>query len=304
MKPRETRGFHSCLLATFRIANAALYQLSYGPEVLVWIDRQPAVWMCENYVVPTRLSREGTNAGRLCGSNVHITLMLNGRGWSLCTFDSAAVVRHGLFVPIIPVIRFVPLLLDGIMGEARSTSGASHLWQMAALGCVAIAYFAPVSEVVAQHPHALHGEGAIVQHQDELHSHEFHEVPLHQPVCKDPGHPEKPHRKMPGDRDRGDCPPLRYTMDDCERAGAPCAVAPWAKSSVTEKYSAWFTGGGAAFWRSRPRKCDEGTWGLDYNGLFGHANIWLNYTCGRNQGGEGAYETVGGPEPLSFLHHD
>ncbi len=93
-------------------------------------------------------------------------------------------------------------------------------------------------------------------------------------------------------------------MDDCERAGSPHCVARWAKCGVNEKYSAWFTGGGAAFFRGRPRHSDEGTWGLDYNGLFGHANVWLNYTRHRNQGGEGAYETIGGPEPFHFLKHE
>lgn len=122
-------------------------------------------------------------------------------------------------------------------------------------------------------------------------------------VCTDPGHPAKPVRTLPGDIDRGDCPPKRYCMDDCVRAGFPHCVAPWARCSVNGKYSAWFVGGGAPFLKGRPRKRNEGTWGLDYSGFFGHANVWLNYTCGRNQGGEGAYETEGGPELLHRLHH-
>jgi hypothetical protein len=123
-------------------------------------------------------------------------------------------------------------------------------------------------------------------------------------VCKHPGYPAKPRRTLPGDRDWGDCPPERYCEHDCVRAGNPHAVAPWAKCSITDKYGAWYTGGGAAFVCGRPRTAEEGTWGLDYTGLFGHANVWLNYTRGRKQGGEGAYETVGGPEPFKFLKHE
>ncbi len=123
-------------------------------------------------------------------------------------------------------------------------------------------------------------------------------------VCKDPGHPAKPRRTMPGDRNKGDCPPMRYQMPDCERSGAPHCYHRWAKCSVTSKYSIGVVGGGAAFWRGRPRTTQEGTWGLDYDGLFGHVNNWLSYTRGRNQGGEGAYGTFGGPEPFSFLHHE
>ncbi len=121
-------------------------------------------------------------------------------------------------------------------------------------------------------------------------------------VCRDPGHPEKPKWKKPGDRDRGDCPPLRYRIPDCQRAGNPHCVARWAKCSVTDKYSAWFTGGGAAFCRGRCRKPTEGTWGLDYSGFFGHANVWLKYTRGRMQGGEGAYRTDGEPKIVSRAH--
>ncbi len=118
-------------------------------------------------------------------------------------------------------------------------------------------------------------------------------------VCRDPGHPAKPKHKKPGDVDRGDCPPKRYRIPDCRRAGNPHNVACWARCSVTDKYSSWFVGGGAAFFRGRCRKPSEGTWGLDYSGLFGHANVWLNYTRGRNQGGEGAYQTDGEPAIVS-----
>lgn len=144
-------------------------------------------------------------------------------------------------------------------------------------------------------------------------------------VDRHPGRPGKPRHEKPGDINRGDCPPKRYLMNDFERAGNPHCVAHWARCSVTDKYSAWYVGGGAAFAkvpqlkhplfsRGRPRKSvhynqhAEGTWGLDYGGFFGKANIWLMYTCGRYQGGEGAYATDGEPKFVSRLkslvHHE
>jgi len=108
-------------------------------------------------------------------------------------------------------------------------------------------------------------------------------------VCRDPGFPAKPNRQLPGDIDKGDCPGNRYLMDDCLRTGDPNYVYKWAKPSITDKYSAWYSGGGAVF-KGRGRTAEEGTWGLDYNGLFGHAKTWMNYTGGKYQGGEGAYD--------------
>lgn len=134
----------------------------------------------------------------------------------------------------------------------------------------------------------------------------------------DPGRPRKPQRKVPGDVNRAGCPPRRYQRIDHTRAGEPHFVASWATCSVSEKYSGYFVGGGAAFshvpqtqlallGRGRNRKANgcgqhgEGTWGLDYDGFFGKANIWLKYTQGRRQGGEGAYETDGEPKFVSKL---
>jgi hypothetical protein len=122
-------------------------------------------------------------------------------------------------------------------------------------------------------------------------------------VCRHPGHPKKPKRDKPGDVNRGDCPPLRYRIPDCKRAGNPLAVHRFAKCAVDGKYSSWFVGGGAAFCRGRCRKPTEGTWGLDYGGFFGHANVWLKYTRGRKQGGEGAYATDGEPKIVTRVHH-
>ena len=122
-------------------------------------------------------------------------------------------------------------------------------------------------------------------------------------VCRDPGWPKKPFHEPPGDRNRGACPPHRYWIPDCERAGHPNQVARWARCSVDDDYSAWFVGGGAPFFRGRGRTAAEGTWGLDYKGLFGRANVWLNYTRGRKQGGEGAYQTDGEPELVKKVQH-
>jgi hypothetical protein len=121
-------------------------------------------------------------------------------------------------------------------------------------------------------------------------------------VCRDPGFPAKPLITKPGDRDRGDCPPLRYRMNDCERAGNPHCYHRWATCSVNDKYSAWFVGGGSPFRLARGRTSSEGTWGLDYGGFFGHAKVWLNYTHGRNQGGVGGYRTDGEPKVVSKAH--
>ncbi len=109
-------------------------------------------------------------------------------------------------------------------------------------------------------------------------------------VNKDPGHPMKPHHKKPGDINEGNCPSKRYRMSDCVRSGHPRSLYSWATPSINADYSAWYVGGGAAFF-GRGRCSDEGTWGLDYDGIHGHIKNFLNYTGGRRQGGEGAYET-------------
>jgi len=113
-----------------------------------------------------------------------------------------------------------------------------------------------------------------------------------------PGRPQKPHREMPGDINRGDCPPYRYTIPDCQRAGNPHCVALWAKPSISTKYSTGFVGGGAAL-GGRSRYCSEGVWGLDYHGLFPYRRVWMRWTSGREQGGEGAYKTDGHTGPFA-----
>lgn len=113
-----------------------------------------------------------------------------------------------------------------------------------------------------------------------------------------PGRPQKPHREMPGDINRGDCPPYRYTISDCERAGNPHSVASLAKLSITPKHSAGYVGGGAAL-GGRSRFCSEGVWGLDYHGLFPYRRVWMRWTSGCEQGGEGAYKTDGHTGPFA-----
>lgn len=109
---------------------------------------------------------------------------------------------------------------------------------------------------------------------------------------KSPGWPRKPRHPLPGDINRGKNPPGRYCMEDAERAGAPGAIARWAKPSYDTKYSCGFVGGGAAF-GGRGRCPSEGVWGLDYRGHLPGRRIWLGWTGGRTQGGLGAYQTDG-----------
>ncbi len=111
-------------------------------------------------------------------------------------------------------------------------------------------------------------------------------------VCRDPGRPKKPRHKKPGDITRGDCPPWRDRLDGSRRAGNPHEVSAWAKPSVTHKYSGGYVGGGSVF-GGRSRAADEGTWGLDYDGCLPVRSVFLRWTCGRKQGGEGAYASDG-----------
>lgn len=167
-----------------------------------------------------------------------------------------------------------------------------------------VQYFDSPSESYATQDEASYGtehqqSAAVVEHRDAC---RCGSKPC-PGVCRDPGRPKKPWCTKPGDVDRGDCPPLRYRIADCKRAGNPHRVAKWARCSVDDKYSSWFVGGGAAFFRGKGRQSSDGTWGTDYSGLFGHANVWLKYTRDRKQGGEGAYRTDGEPKIISRVHH-
>lgn len=109
-------------------------------------------------------------------------------------------------------------------------------------------------------------------------------------VCRHPGHPRKPLRKLPGDKNCKDCLLPRYRMCDHCRAGFPEDVAKWAVGPQPSCYSASYVGGGAVC-VGRPRGEQEGTWGRDYHGLLSPDFSFLWWTCGRRQGGEGAYQT-------------
>lgn len=131
----------------------------------------------------------------------------------------------------------------------------------------------------------------------------------HQCVSHSPGRPRKPRIDRPGDINESECPSERYRIPDCERAGHPHAVAWWAKCAIDKDYSACYVGGGNAWvfpGQSRPRHTtQEGTWGLDYDGLFKPRRVWMNWSKDREQGGLGAYETDREPGWISkiFSHH-
>ncbi len=109
-------------------------------------------------------------------------------------------------------------------------------------------------------------------------------------VCRHPGHPRKPLMQRAGDINCKDCPLRRYQQCDHCRAGFPGDVAKWAAGSQPACYSASYVGGGAVL-VGRPRGDQEGTWGRDYHGLLCPESVFLWWTCGRRQGGEGAYQT-------------
>lgn len=126
-------------------------------------------------------------------------------------------------------------------------------------------------------------------------------------VCYHPGRPRLPLWKRPGDINLKDCPPERYCMDDCVRAGEPHCISRWAQCATNEKYSAWYVGGGNSWLLpryARGRRAEEGTWGLDYDGLFRPRRVWLDWSCGREQGGLGSYATDGGPKFLERFKHE
>ena len=138
--------------------------------------------------------------------------------------------------------------------------------------------------------HGNHGDTDLA-HESTDHSVEWSD----RGICYAPGRPEKRLRKMLGDRDRSANPPYRYTISNAQRAGNPHCVAPWAKPSINKHYSAWFVGGGAVF--GEGECCEpEGTWGMDYNGWLKPRRVWMKWTGGLRQGGEGGYKTDGHTE--------
>ena len=123
-------------------------------------------------------------------------------------------------------------------------------------------------------------------------------------VSHDRGKPRKPWFPRPGDIDNRDSPTNRYCLKNCERAGRPHELAWWARCPINENYSAAFVGGGTPWvlaHNTRSRAHTEGTWGLDYDGIFKSRRVWLRWSCDRQQGGLGSYESDGAPKIVERL---
>jgi hypothetical protein len=117
-------------------------------------------------------------------------------------------------------------------------------------------------------------------------------------VSHDPGKPGKPSFPLLANINQAKPPSKRYGLPNCERAGHPHEVAWWAGYPINQNYSAAFVGGGTSWvlaHKTRRRAPDEGTWGLDYDGIFKTRRVWLSWSCDRDQGGLGSYATDGAP---------
>jgi hypothetical protein len=169
---------------------------------------------------------------------------------------------------------------------------------------------APIQDAHGQDAHGHDAHGTVSEHLSDAGGHlSDGEETEHYPdsVCYCPGHPQLPLWKRPGDINLKDCPPERYCLPNCVRAGQPHCIAPWAKCATNEKYSAWYVGGGTSWLLPRYIRCrrpEEGTWGLDYDGLLRPRRVWLNWSCDREQGGLGSYATDGAPKFLERFHHE
>lgn len=123
-------------------------------------------------------------------------------------------------------------------------------------------------------------------------------------VSHDPGKPGKPRKKKLGDVNEMGNPSKRYCLRNCDRAGHPHEVAWWAGNPINRNYSVAFVGGGTPWVlarKTRSRDHDEGTWGLDYDGIFKPRRVWLQWSCDREQGGFGSYATDGAPAIVERL---
>ena len=87
--------------------------------------------------------------------------------------------------------------------------------------------------------------------------------------------------------------------NQCVRAGDPRRIAWYAKPSRNKRDTSGYVGGGAS-WRGDTRLLDEGTWGLDYAGLFSRKHIWLKWLHGRPSRQKGGSYKTDGPH---FLKH-
>ena len=92
--------------------------------------------------------------------------------------------------------------------------------------------------------------------------------------------------------------PWQRAPHDCVRAGDPHRVSWFAKPSRNKRDTVGYVGGNAA-WRGEPRQLDEGTWGLDYAGLFSRNHIWLQWLHGRpSHQSDGSYTDLSLSSPL------
>ena len=82
-------------------------------------------------------------------------------------------------------------------------------------------------------------------------------------------------------------------QDPYVRSGHPHDVHRWAKPTIAPSYCVGYVGGGAWF-GGQPRTLDEGTWGMDYCGMYLPHRVRLHWYHGRfSQGGSGRYTTDG-----------
>lgn len=91
------------------------------------------------------------------------------------------------------------------------------------------------------------------------------------------------------------CPP---EPSACVRAGDPHRIAWYARPSRNKRDVFGFVGGGTA-WRGDPRLTGEGTWGLDYAGVFSKNHLWLKWLHGRPSHQAGGSYNTDGPHFLS-----
>ena len=83
------------------------------------------------------------------------------------------------------------------------------------------------------------------------------------------------------------------TAEECAPKRCAPGLAWWAVPSESPREGGYYVGGGVGQWRGEPPCDHEGTWGWDYKGwLPRRIELWWNHGR-REQGGLGAYRTVG-----------
>jgi hypothetical protein len=85
----------------------------------------------------------------------------------------------------------------------------------------------------------------------------------------------------------------RYCLNGFERAGFPSCIGRFALPSISSHHRVGYVGGGTAIGGER-RTVEEGTFGLDYSGIWFPRKTWMLWSHGkRHQGGAGQYQTDG-----------